>query len=256
MHGHWQPRSLRDLQTHILPSGLEPVELWFAQLSDFGTALSKMADTSLAPDELDRSRRMSNDSVRVAYVSSCVLLRMVLSARLGIPPREIELVRGEHGKPVLASSAGYGTLQFNLSHGGDAWLCGVSSEKPIGVDVETRHAIANPDRLAARVFSEAERAAITARASADDTQKYEAFLRGWTRKEAVLKAVGNGFSWVARDIHVGVERGFCSASLPQKPGWQAGVWSIDLPMPGFAAAAVLEPSVSIQPNWTANQLCP
>jgi len=256
VHGHWQPRSLRDLQTHILPSGIETVELWFAQLSDFGSALLTMTDTCLPPEEVDRSRRISAESVRLVYMASCVLLRTVLSTRLGIPPREIELVRGEYGKPELANSAGHKTLHFNLSHSGDAWLCGVSSKKPIGVDIETRDAVSNADRLALRVFSDSERAAMTALTSSDEVKTHEAFLRCWTRKEAVLKAAGNGFTWTARDIHVGIERGFCSVSLPQKPGWEAGVWSFELPITGFAAAAVLETSISIQPQWITTRLYP
>lgn len=256
MYGLWQLQSIGNLQPGTLPSRVEGAALWFAQLSDFREGLSSIADIVLSPDELDRARRMSAEPVRIAYLTSCVLLRHLLSAYLGIAPSHIVLVRGEHGKPVLADPEMPRHLHFNLSHGGNAWLCGVSSTREIGVDVETRRQVPSADRLATRVLSGAERAAISDLDSADHATRDAAFLRCWTRKEAVLKATGSGFSWSARDIDVGIEADFRRASLPKKPGWEAGVWSIDLPAPGFAAAAVLGSGSLVQPVWTAAQLTP
>ena len=199
---------------------------------------------------------MSVEPIRLAYLTSCVLLRRILSAYLGIAPSHIALDRGEHGKPVLADPEMSGHLYFNLSHGGDAWFCGVSSDQEIGVDVETRTQAPSADRLATRVLSIAERAALSDLESADHASRDTAFLRCWTRKEAVLKATGSGFSWAARDIDVGIEREFRRTTLPQKPGWEAGVWSIDLPVPGFAAAAVIGSRSVAQPTWTAARLTP
>ncbi|NBX56875.1 MAG: 4'-phosphopantetheinyl transferase superfamily protein [Gammaproteobacteria bacterium] len=76
----------------------------------------------------------------------------------------------------------------------------------------------------------------------------------WTRKEAVLKATGSGFSWAAREIDVGIESEFKRAALPQKPGWEAGVWSIELPTSGFAAAAVIKSGTVTPPSSTMHKL--
>jgi 4'-phosphopantetheinyl transferase len=247
VYGPWQRQSIDDLQPGTLPPRVEGVAFWFAQLSDFRDSLSSAADSALSPVELERAQRMSAEPVRVAYLTSCVLLRRVLSAHLGITPAAIPLIRGEHGKPALDGRAALHSLHFNLSHGGDAWLCGISSGQEIGVDVETRRQVPSAERLATRVLSSGERAALSALESSDEAMRDAAFLRCWTRKEAVLKAAGSGFSWAARDIEVGIEPDFRRASLPQKPGFEAGVWSIDLPAAGFAAAAVIGSDTLSQP---------
>jgi hypothetical protein len=72
----------------------------------------------------------------------------------------------------------------------------------------------------------------------------------------VLKAAGSGFSWAAREIEVGIEPDFRRASLPQKPGFEAGVWSIDLPAAGFAAAAVIGSGTLSQPSAIMTRLSP
>lgn len=256
MHGPWKPQSLRDLSHATLPSRIEGVAFWFAQLSDFREVLSSVADNTLGPDELDRAQKMSAESVRIAYLTSCLLLRRVLSAHLGVSPAEIKLVRGEHGKPALAHSALHHRLYFNLSHGGDAWLCGVSSAHDIGVDVETRTRVPNAERLATRILSSEERLALSQLESSDPAIRDTAFLRCWTRKEAVLKAVGSGFSWAARDIDVGIEFGYRRTSLPQKGALEAGVWSIELPVSGFGAAAVIAPATGTPPVSITTRLVP
>jgi 4'-phosphopantetheinyl transferase len=237
-----------------MPSRFGGVTFWFAQLSEFREMLSSIPDNSFGQDELDRSRRMSAEPTRATYLASCFLLRRVIGAYLDLSPPEIELVRGEHGKPSLTESKAHGILHFNLSHGGDAWLCGVSREHVIGVDVETRSRVPNAERLATRVLSAQERLALANLESSDDTTKDAAFLRCWTRKEAVLKATGSGFSWAAREIDVGIESEFKRAALPQKPGWEAGVWSIELPTSGFAAAAVIKSGTVTPPSSTMHKL--
>lgn len=256
MHGPWQPQSIFNLQSGTLSSRVAGVTFWFAQLSDFEDALSSTADIILSSDERERARWMSAEPSRIAYLTSCVLLRRLLSAHLRMDPAEIELVRGEHGKPRLADSLEFHRLHFNLSHGGDAWLCGVTSGREIGVDVETRTQVPSAARLATRVLSSAERTALSALSSSDQEKSDTAFLRCWTRKEAVLKAAGSGFSWVAREIEVGIETDFRRTPLPQRPGWEAGVWSMALPTPGVAAAAVIGSGAIVQPSWTTSRLVP
>lgn len=256
MYGPWQRQSIDDLQPGTLPPRVEGVAFWFAQLSDFRDALSTSADIDLSPAELERAQRMSADPVRVAYLTSCVLLRRILSAHLGITPAAIPLIRLEHGKPALEGQAALHGLHFNLSHGGDAWFCGISSDREIGVDVETRRQVPSAERLATRVLSGAERAALSALEPSDAATRDAAFLRCWTRKEAVLKAAGSGFSWAAREIEVGIEPDFRRALLPQKPGFEAGVWSIDVPAEGFAAAAVIGFGTLSQPSASMTRLSP
>lgn len=256
MQGRWQTISLQGLQAGLAPLQTDHVELWFADLGAFRHALSTHADSVLSPEERARSRGMLADSTRANFVTSCILMRSVLSARLGIAPRDLSIIRGDHGKPALNTPQDAPCLQFNLSHGGDAWLCGISTSHAIGVDVETRRAVPNADRLATRVLSAKEQAELAAMSASSDPDRDQTFLRGWTRKEAVLKAAGSGFSWSARDIEVGLDVSFRRAALPQQSGWEAGVWSIELPVAGFGAVAVMAEGTIAAPSTTLRQLIP
>jgi phosphopantetheinyl transferase len=95
--------------------------------------------------------------------------------------------------------------------------------------------------LAERVFTDCERAELAAAqlAAADADPPDEVFLRGWTRKEAVLKAAGSGFTWNAREVQVGTDRRARRVSLSRLPGQVASVFSVDLPVEGQAAVATL-----------------
>ena len=98
------------------------------------------------------------------------LLRHLLSAYLSIPPGDVQLVRGAHGKPRLAGDQG--PLAFNLSHSGDAALYAVARNLEVGIDIERSREIPNAPGIARRVMSTAE---IEQLASADNDTA--AFLR-------------------------------------------------------------------------------
>lgn len=115
-------------------------------------------------------------------------LRALLAAYLACAPADLRIVRDEHGKPRLLGAA----LQFNLSHSGGRLLVGVSCEHPLGVDLEVARRERPVLELARRWFAPAEAAALAALAEAD---RQAAFLRLWSCKEAVLKALGRGISF-------------------------------------------------------------
>jgi len=116
-------------------------------------------------------------------------LRPLLAAYVGCRADELALIRGEHGKPRLAVPA---TLEFNLSHTRDGALVGISREQALGVDIETRHRSRPVVELAGRYFADGEAAALS-RVAAPHRQV--AFLRLWSCKEAVVKALGRGIGF-------------------------------------------------------------
>ncbi len=116
-------------------------------------------------------------------------LRPLLAAYVGCRTDELTLVHGEHGKPGLAGPA---TLEFNLSHTRGGVLVGISREQALGVDIETQHRSRPVVELAGRYFAEAEAAALS-RVAAPHRQV--AFLRLWSCKEAVVKALGRGIGF-------------------------------------------------------------
>src|SRR5579862_3924329 len=112
----------------------------------------------------------------------------VLLAHYTAPGRKPDIVRTERGKPHAPQSG----LDFNLSHARDHALIAFAREQPIGVDLESTTRRIEIDDLARRFFSHGEADALSALPA---TLRHAAFLRVWTCKEAVLKAIGEGLSF-------------------------------------------------------------
>lgn len=122
------------------------------------------------------------------YVVTRSLVRIVLSAQLGIAPREIPVSRTDMGKPVVAEG-----VHFNVSHSGDLILLALSTERAVGVDVERKREVAKVRSLTERWLTDAERGSFDRLRTLGATDS-EAFLRIWSLKEARLKALGVGIS--------------------------------------------------------------
>jgi 4'-phosphopantetheinyl transferase len=113
-------------------------------------------------------------------------LRLILGAYLGIDPAAVEFAQGPRGKPYLASKGPY----FNLSHSGKLALIGLASHE-IGLDVEKVRHLESLTEIARKHFSPTEFAALSA---LEGDARELAFYRCWTRKEAYIKAIGEGLS--------------------------------------------------------------
>jgi 4'-phosphopantetheinyl transferase len=137
-------------------------------------------------------------------------LRKVLSDYLGRPEAEIEIVRGEHGKPHLAE----GGLEFNLSHSGKLTLLAVSRSRPVGIDIEEVKPGRNFLALAERALGPGEVA--TVREAAPE-ERPGVFYRHWVRHEARLKCLGVGLFGAAPATPVEVQ------DLDIAPGYTAAV---------------------------------
>ena len=146
--------------------------------------------TVLDRAERDRADRFLRPEDRARYVASHAALRLVLAGPLDWDPAEIRFAVGPGGKPELAGSA-RGALTFNLSHSGDRALVGIASSAAIGVDIERVRPLPDALRIARAHFAADERAALEA-LPAGAVER--AFYELWTRKEAVVKALGTGLS--------------------------------------------------------------
>lgn len=117
------------------------------------------------------------------------LLAEVLKEHFGVKLSELEIVKGEHGKPYFKDS----DICFNVSHCRGLCVCAVTRRAGVGVDAENIRAYrAN---VAERIFNEAELVALD---EADN--KDEFFFRVWTFKESVVKLSGKGLSWGAKEL--------------------------------------------------------
>jgi 4'-phosphopantetheinyl transferase len=136
-----------------------------------------------------RPRGARMDVVRAQRAIAQDRLLRLLGGYLGRPATEVVLGKGEHGKPKLACAT---DLQFNISHSGPALLIGVTAGTSLGVDLESFGRERPIADLARRFFASGE---ATALAGLPLEDQQEAFLRLWTCKEAVLKALGLGLSF-------------------------------------------------------------
>jgi len=172
-----------------LPPG--EIHVWSVPLDPSAAIVERLAK-SLAADEWERARRFRFDRHRRRYQVGRGVLRELLGAYLGMPAREVVFSYGPRGKPFLGGPAAVaGGLSFNLSNSHELALIGLLRGPEIGVDVELLKPMPDLEQIAERFFSVSERTALRA-LPAD--QKREGFFNCWTRKEAYLKAVGEGLA--------------------------------------------------------------
>lgn len=196
-HG-WSRRSLT--VAGVTPSG--GVELWSARLDDFSGM-----QTHAAPDDGPRALGIADALSRSRFLTARALLRRILAERLQCDPAGLRFGTSAHGKPVL-QDIGQPTpgLHFNLSHAGGWLLIATRAAGPVGVDLEFPRTGVDLERLARRVFTPAERAALLRRAEDPQDGPERRFYDCWTRKEALLKCLGTGFAGGAAAFEVGVGR--------------------------------------------------
>lgn len=202
----WQQRRLDDLagSESETVTGTS-IDLWFADLADW-SSVDPAVLAELGADEHERASRIPDTQSRREWQRSRSLLRRILSLYLpALTSLEIEL--GAHGKPRLRTSD-RNPLHFNLSHHqrretGSGWILAISRAGEVGVDLEALRPVPNAERLAQRVFTPAERESLAAASVDSPMRRDRVFLDVWTRKEALLKAVGDGFVRSASALHVG-----------------------------------------------------
>jgi 4'-phosphopantetheinyl transferase len=170
---------------------IDGADLW---LLDLGPPAQLLASSwpLLSPGERARALAIPAPKVRARAVAARAGLRRLLAAYLDRPPEGLDLRGGPGQKPWLP-----GGPAFSLSHGGGLGLCAVSTAGAVGVDLEPLRPVPDADGLARRYLPEVEdrehvAAAGRAGTAGGAASRDEAFLRGWTRREAYLKALGVG----------------------------------------------------------------
>jgi len=153
----------------------------------------------LSPDERARANRFRFDDDRRRFVIGRSVLRQILGDYLCLPADRLTFSYDDYGKPRLERAAGGPPLFFNASHSHDLALYAIAPVDGVGIDVERVRAMTDVESIARRFFAPREQSAL---AALQGDAKTEAFFRCWTRKEAILKAVGAGFSLPLNSVDV------------------------------------------------------
>jgi 4'-phosphopantetheinyl transferase len=151
----------------------------------------------LSDAERVRADRFFRDEHRIRYTIAHGWLRRILSWYLAEEATVLIFEEGAHGKPSLAAPAAHSGVQFNLAHSADLALIAVTRGRPVGVDLERWDAEIEHIELSERFFSPAERQALRAHEGRLEAV-VAGFFAAWSRKEAYLKATGDG---ITRGLH-------------------------------------------------------
>ena len=173
------------------------VDVWSVRLDEPARAGSEVV--VLSPDEIARASRFHFEKDRIHFTQCRSALRGLLADYLAIPAAEIRFEYLASGKPQLAAEQNRRALQFNVSHSANMALIAVGSEHRLGVDIEKIRGDVDTTALAERFFSLRERAGLQA---LPDHLRVPGFFACWTRKEAFLKATGEGLSFPLADFSV------------------------------------------------------
>ena len=225
------------------PPGLtladDEVHVWRASLDQPADRLEEVW-RSLSADERERADRfhLERDGWRFAVGRGA--LRSILGLYLALDPGQVQFCYGSRGKPDLARGLGDDHLTFNLAHAGSIALYALTRSRAIGIDVEQVWPLLDADQMAARFFSACENATYRVLPA---EQKPLAFYLCWTRKEAYIKALGEGLAQPLESFDVSL--------APREPArllrvaWdpdEASRWSLIslTPLPGFVAALAVQ----------------
>jgi len=215
------------------------IQLWTAGVPASDEGLLEF-NNLLAPAERTRAARFSNPFARREFVFGRGFLRMLLGECLRIEPGNLDFDTTAYGKPCLRPFSANRDLRFNLSHSGGRVVVALAFGRELGVDLEWIQDLEDWPSLSARIFSPRELAELNALLP---EQRRRAFFNGWTRKEAFLKATGEGLSDNLQAIEVSVTPGRPPEwlALPGGPEVMCR-WTVrDIPLSdGFAGALVYE----------------
>jgi len=212
------------------------VHTWWTALHPNSSAAAQF-ERLLSPEELARAHRFHSPRDSASFVIARGMLRTVLAAYTGLDPVKIDFVYSEKGKPALSSGVNSTDLRFNVSHTDGLLLIGMTRARSLGVDVEKIRYDFDTDNIAERFFSPAEQVALR---KLPFEVRHHAFFSCWTRKEAYIKAIGEGLSLPLHQFDVALDPSGPAALLATRPDpAEASRWLIQaLPLGSQYAAAL------------------
>ncbi len=176
-----------------------PIYIWRIQLQPSPEDVSHLLSV-LDEEELARYRKLIPSAAKQQFILSHYATRIILAYHLNLSPSKVRIYRTSNGKPTLDSSY---TLYFNLTHSHNLALLAVSSTHEVGIDIEYQQRAIEYTSVGKRFFSPLEYRYLQ---SVDPKQQRPVFFTIWTRKEAFIKALGEGLRYPLSRFSVSPER--------------------------------------------------
>lgn len=193
--------------------------------------------TSLSPTEGARVARLATTELRRRAVARFARRREVLAELLDCPAGSVELVSDDVGR--LRATGPARSLVVSSSSRGEHCVLAIAQHRRLGVDVEARSEVLDTPRFIRRVATSGESGAL---ATLDPAEQRDALARLWTRKEAYLKATGEGIGGGVAHVEVPIPAGLWAHSFePVLDGCAWLLYDLVCPVDDLAAALVIEP---------------
>jgi 4'-phosphopantetheinyl transferase len=225
------------------PEGLvldcDEVHVWRATLDQTPSQIQSFL-RNLAADEQARAERFHFERDREHFIVARGVLRAILGGYLNRAPESLSFCYSSHGKPALAGESDGDTIRFSVSHSHGVALYAVTRGREVGIDLERIRSDVAVAEIAGRFFSRREVAML--RTLPTEVQR-QAFFHCWTRKEAYIKARGEGLSLPLDQFDVSLAPGEPDAVPGTQPDpSEASRWSLQelTPGPSYVAALAVE----------------
>jgi 4'-phosphopantetheinyl transferase len=217
----------------------DEVHVWRASLGRPTSRVEQPLRT-LSDDERRRAERFHSERDQKRFVVARSTLRSILGRYLGAEPSQVRFEYGPRGKPRLTEPFAHLALRFNLAHSHEWALYAFAHGREVGIDLERVCPLPDAEEIVTRFFSPRESAAWWA---LPPNRRQEAFYLCWTRKEAYIKAIGDGLARPLDQFDVSLVPAE-SARLLHIEGnpEEANRWSLQTlePAPGYVAALAVE----------------
>jgi 4'-phosphopantetheinyl transferase len=224
------------------------VHVWRVRLNQTDGRVEQLQQI-LSDDERLRAERFHFDRDRRRFIVSQGTLRLIIGDYIDKEPSRLQFYSGHRGKPYLMHSLGNVPLQFNLAHSKEIALYAFTGNREIGIDVEYIRDMPDAQQIALTNFSSSENKILQ---GLPEYQKQEAFFSCWVRKEAYIKAIGNGLYHALDRFDVSLAPGEPARLLSiDGSAEQASCWFMKslTPEEGYVAALAVKGSDFCPSCW-------
>lgn len=219
----------------------DEVHVWCASICQPANVVEQLFSL-LSGDEKSRTSRYYFEYLQRSFVVARGVLRLLLSRYVDLQPEQIVFTYLKAGKPQLSGEYS-NKVSFNLSHSNELVLYAFGLRRNLGIDIEFMRPIDDLERIAEQNFSLHETAELKTLSS---DKMVEGFFNCWTRKEAYIKAIGDGISFPLQEFDVSLKPGEPAKLLGiHGSAQEAALWSMSElnPAAEYAAALVVEGSL-------------